>query len=573
VNSASGEERLLWFAAGYARPDFLEAKRGAEHLARRLYAATEVNSAVAVVRAWNQQRSWLLTQQSYARAHYDFDTSANHAREEWRWWNQSSGVVQELDAIHARAVIDCAMSGALGQSLGAQFVELKRCTAQRSSPLLAPHLEEEGAVIARHRELCARRDFTVAGVVHNALSVRALFDSPDPEVRLSAWLARERFCEAHFAELDSLFDRLLSARRRMAEALGHRCYVPLGYSFTERIGYLPNQVLRFAKAVRAEYAPLAHALLARKARSLGLPSLQIQDERAPDATLQCRVVVEPRYWVATLTEVLHAAHPAFGEFMAEMAARRMFDLEPRGGKVAHAQCSFFAADRMPFVSAQLAGRPHDLATLIHELGHAFQGFRGRNAELVEYIWPTSDGCELAAVSLSLLCLPAGARFFGDTAHGHERDTFERMVFSAPLCTLMDRFQHEVYTRSELTAPERRALWASLEREFMPWRQYPRSLPQLAAGAGYLLIPHLFMPGFYGLHYTLADVAALEFHRRAQCDPSRAWSDYVALCDLGGSRSFPEMLDHANLSSPFDPATIRTTAEYLRSRLGLAQHSP
>jgi oligoendopeptidase F len=103
---------------------------------------------------------------------------------------------------------------------------------------------------------------------------------------------------------------------------------------------------------------------------------------------------------------------------------------------------------------------------------------------------------------------------------------------------------------------------------MPWRRYPEQLPRLAAGADYLLIPHLFMPGFYGLHYALADIGALEFHRKAESDRASAWRDYVALCDLGGNRSFPELLDHAGLSSPFDPATIRATAQYLRAKLDL-----
>ncbi|MEG2488204.1 MAG: M3 family oligoendopeptidase, partial [Anaerorhabdus sp.] len=69
-------------------------------------------------------------------------------------------------------------------------------------------------------------------------------------------------------------------------------------------------------------------------------------------------------------------------------------------------------------------------------------------------------------------------------------------------------------------------------------------------------------------YTLAQVCALQFWVRMINKDEKAWSDYVHLCGLGGTKTFLELVKEAGLKSPFEDGTIEpvvaTVKEYLSS---------
>lgn len=78
--------------------------------------------------------------------------------------------------------------------------------------------------------------------------------------------------------------------------------------------------------------------------------------------------------------------------------------------------------------------------------------------------------------------------------------------------------------------------------------------------------HLYQLPFYMMGYNIAEVGALQFWQRMITHDATAWPDYVRLCQAGGSRSFLELLQLANLKSPFAEGTlsqvIQTVEEWL-----------
>src|SRR5699024_6609705 len=78
--------------------------------------------------------------------------------------------------------------------------------------------------------------------------------------------------------------------------------------------------------------------------------------------------------------------------------------------------------------------------------------------------------------------------------------------------------------------------------------------------------HLFGMPFYYIDYTLAQVCALQFFKRANEDFDNAFNDYLALCKLGGSLPFGELVKAANLKSPFEDGTLKEIVEYVKTYL-------
>ncbi len=68
--------------------------------------------------------------------------------------------------------------------------------------------------------------------------------------------------------------------------------------------------------------------------------------------------------------------------------------------------------------------------------------------------------------------------------------------------------------------------------------------------------HIYSSPFYYIDYTLAQICALQFWKRARDNRQEAWEDYVNLCQQGGSKSFLELVEVANLTSPFAEGCVK-----------------
>jgi oligoendopeptidase F len=72
--------------------------------------------------------------------------------------------------------------------------------------------------------------------------------------------------------------------------------------------------------------------------------------------------------------------------------------------------------------------------------------------------------------------------------------------------------------------------------------------------------HIYKVPFYYIDYTLAQICALQFWKRAQDNQETAWKDYLHLCKQGGSKSFTELVKEANLISPFENGCVKSVID-------------
>lgn len=81
--------------------------------------------------------------------------------------------------------------------------------------------------------------------------------------------------------------------------------------------------------------------------------------------------------------------------------------------------------------------------------------------------------------------------------------------------------------------------------------------------------HIFMNPFYYIDYTLAQVCALQFWKRLQDQDPKAFEDYKAICELGGTLPFKEIVKKANLKVPFEDGcldeTMDSVSEWFKDR--------
>ncbi|MCS0543665.1 hypothetical protein NXY55_27210, partial [Aeromonas veronii] len=68
---------------------------------------------------------------------------------------------------------------------------------------------------------------------------------------------------------------------------------------------------------------------------------------------------------------------------------------------------------------------------------------------------------------------------------------------------------------------------------------------------------IYTTAFYYIDYTLAQICAFQFWKKSRENHDAAWADYLHLCKQGGSKPFTELVEVANLLSPFEEGTVES----------------
>jgi M3 family oligoendopeptidase len=156
-------------------------------------------------------------------------------------------------------------------------------------------------------------------------------------------------------------------------------------------------------------------------------------------------------------------------------------------------------------------------------------------------------------------------FFGDQMEKYHFMHMVRSLQFIPYGVAVDEFQHIVYENPNMTPEERNAAWSNLEKIYLPHRNN-KDNEHLNAGRFWQKQNHIFNTPFYYIDYTLAQICAFQFWTKDRQNHQEAWSDYVRLCKAGGSRSFLELVELANLRSPFQDGCVESVVGEIRAFL-------
>ena len=172
----------------------------------------------------------------------------------------------------------------------------------------------------------------------------------------------------------------------------------------------PEVVQALRDAVVAAYPRLSHRYYRLKAKWLGLDKLQVWDRNAP------LPIEEPRTfdWDAARDTVM-TAYSGFDPRMAEIAQpffdKGWIDAEAKPGKSPGAFAHPTVVSAHPYILLNYLGKPRDVMTLAHELGHG-----------VHQVLAADQGELLSSTPLTLA---ETASVFGEML------TFQKMLAEAP----------------------------------------------------------------------------------------------------------------------------------------------
>jgi len=309
--------------------------------------------------------------------------------------------------------------------------------------------------------------------------------------------------------------------------------------------HLSNRVERevvdaLVSAVRAAYPRLSHRYYALKAKWFGKKRLPHWDRNAPLPQVPTRTVG----WTEAKDTVL-GAYGAFSPKMAAIAERffaeRWIDAPVRPGKAPGAFAHPTTPSAHPYVLLNYQGKPRDVMTLAHELGHG-----------VHQVLAAPNGALMAPTPLTLA---ETASVFGEMLTFKKllaatRDKKERKAMLAAKAEDMintvvrqiafytfERAVHTERKNGELTAKRIGELWLDVQRESLG--------PAIELKPGYenfwVYIPHFIHSPFYVYAYAFGDCLVNSLYAVYEHAADGFAERYLAMLSAGGTKHHSELL--------------------------------
>ncbi len=320
--------------------------------------------------------------------------------------------------------------------------------------------------------------------------------------------------------------------------------------------HLANRVERevvdaLALAVTQAYPRLSHRYYQMKAKWLGMEQMEYWDRNAPLPDTSNAIIP----WEDAKDTVLSA----YGDFAPEMAdiARRFFDEQwidapARPGKAPGAFAHPTVPSAHPYVLVNYLGKPRDVMTLAHELGHG-----------VHQVLAGGQGALMCATPLTLA---ETASVFGEmltfrklldnTSDRRERKALlarkvEDMINTVVRQIAFYQFERKVHTarkEGELTAEQIGELWLSVQQESLG--------PAIRISEGYeswwTYVPHFIHSPFYVYAYAFGDCLVNSLYAVYQNADEGFQDKYFELLKAGGTKHHSELLKPFGLDAT-DPS--------------------
>jgi M3 family oligoendopeptidase len=422
-------------------------------------------------------------------------------------------------------------------------------------------------LVNRYDKAVAAGEVTVEGTTMTLSQARGLQSSDNPVTRREAFVAYRQWFVDHRDELAPIYDELVALRHRMATNLGHENFLRLGYASMGRTDYTPAEVATFRQSVRRYAVPLLARIQERLAAAHGTPTLMPWDSSYdPELSLPSDVApVETQLDKAQ--RVFESLSPELARHFVRMRDENLIDLENRKGKRAGAYCTSFPDEGRVAILCNSTGEEEDVRTLMHEMGHAFQGWESQPIEAVDLQWPTSDACEVHSMGMEYLSMRHITEFFTEEqAAKFRRQRWKRAIDLLCYVCVVDEFQHWVYENPTATPDDRDREWDRI------WGTYITGIDftgvESYRSARWYAQGHLFQVPFYYIDYALAETGAMQLALVDSKNHEEALEKYIELCRIGGTMSVLEIFTKVGMRSPFDGDLMRDLMEHAATQVGL-----
>jgi oligoendopeptidase F len=307
---------------------------------------------------------------------------------------------------------------------------------------------------------------------------------------------------------------------------------------------LPDLVVDELLEVCRENVGIFHRFFRLKARRLGLDAFRRYDLYAPTTT------TEKKYVFSEAVDLVFTAFNRFDPHFLELAERVFatshLDSEIRPGKQEGAFCASSVPGLTPWVLVNYQGRPRDVATLAHELGHAVHSMMAGHHSIFTF-HASLPLAECASIFGEMVLIDHLLSVESDRATREDLlfrqlddayATITRQAFFA----LFEREAHEMIDEGQTVDELAEAYYRNLVLQFGETVDVADEFRW-----EWVSIPHFYHTPFYVYAYSFGQLLVMSLYKQYKSEGAPFKQRYMDILAAGGSDSPERILAGAGLN--------------------------
>ena len=309
------------------------------------------------------------------------------------------------------------------------------------------------------------------------------------------------------------------------------------------INDIPDEVIEILLDVTRKNAGHFQRFFALKAKRLGMDKLRRYDIYAPVEKSNKQFTFNEATDI--VLDSFYEFHPKFGDLAKEIFDANHIDSEVRKGKMSGAFCATITPDLTPWVLCNYQGRPDDVATVAHELGHGIHALMAR-----EHTAMTQHACLPLAETASTFgeMMLVDKLLDNESDEAVRRDLLYRQMDDAFATILRQNY----FSMFEQTAHGMIAKGAQVNEIAEAYLQNLKDEFGDAVEVAdefrweWVMVPHFYNVPFYVYAYAFGQLLVLSLYKQYQAEGDAFKPRYMKILTAGGSVAPVELLANAGV---------------------------
>lgn len=391
--------------------------------------------------------------------------------------------------------------------------------------------------------------------------IQSQLDNLDREVREKAYKKVGEAYRKIKPDMDAIMDELVQLRHQIALNAGFENYRDYMFVVKNR-EYSVQDCYDFHENVEKHIIPAWNRLAEVFKAKLGVDTYRPWDTSAK--LMKKAPYTEVEELMDGVSEMLGKTDPYFKDRFDYMRENGLLDLGDRKGKSPGGFCTGLPVSGDTFVFANFSPSFFSLIALIHEMGHAVNGYlQFAEHGPIDDHQHRSEIAELYSHGMELLLLDKLDRFYPDEEDfkSAQREELRRaftMLFG-PLAG--DLFQHWIYTNPNHTAKERDEKYFEISKRY-GLNPVDTTGFEDVIGMSWIGTLHYFQVPFYNIEYSISMLGALQLLENYRNNPAKAIEDYKKGASADYNQTIAEIYKETGVSFDFSESAVKRTGEFL-----------
>ncbi len=465
------------------------------------------------------------------------------------------------------------LESAAGQSLGAPYDILRRNQQSENDIFCKENIELQKEIDQLSSELTEIQGKMMADWKGEKVPLPMIYpflESTNRQIRKESYEALNAAKLEVSDATDVIFDKLLNLRQQVAKNAGFDNYTKYRFKELQRFDWDESHCFEFHAAVKKHILPLRDKLLEKRKLGLGLDLLKRYD-LAVDVHGREPLRIYEEGKTETLIEgagkIIKSIDSELFEYFCKIRDNKLLDLDSRENKAPGGYMVMYPVFEQASVFYNGVGLADDLMVLLHELGHCFHYFLGKDIRPYALQNWTSEVAEGGSMSMEFIGLEKMHEYLDDEKCKRIKE--DRLVSIIDLfssCAKGDEFQHWLYANPGHSSQMRRDKWTELNRIYargIDLHEYEDQASKVQ-----WQFSHILQMPYYYIDYAISELLALSIWDRYKADPTDGIACYKKGCSTGASKTVPEIYEMFGTKLNFGEEVIAPLAKRLEVELGL-----